>query len=111
MVEVNPQSKIKTSCKEFEYDLIVNLIHFETILKIQIKYWTSNKPIDYTLRCYNIYVWNMSRNVELTSVVSWLLIFFQNQLSRLFYIFGLQGINIINQKIDHQLSYYSVIFG
>ncbi len=28
MVEVNPQSKIKTSCKEFRYDLILNLIHF-----------------------------------------------------------------------------------
>jgi len=29
MVEVNPQSKIKTSCKEFKYDLILNLIHLE----------------------------------------------------------------------------------
>jgi hypothetical protein len=29
MAEVSPQSKIKTSCKEFRYDLILNLIHLE----------------------------------------------------------------------------------
>jgi transposase-like protein len=29
MVELNPQRQIKTSCKEFRYDLILNLIHFE----------------------------------------------------------------------------------
>jgi len=29
MLEVNPQSKIKTSCKEFRDDLILNLIHLE----------------------------------------------------------------------------------
>jgi hypothetical protein len=38
----------------------------------------------------------------MTSVVIWLLLFFQNQLSRLFYIyiFGSKGINIINKKIN-----------
>jgi hypothetical protein len=45
---MNPQSKSKTtSCKEFKYDLVLNLTHLEKILKAQIKYYTSNKPIDY----------------------------------------------------------------
>ncbi len=48
LVEMNPQSKSKTtSCKEFKYDLVLNLTHLEKILKTQIKYYTSNKPIDY----------------------------------------------------------------
>jgi hypothetical protein len=50
LVEVNPQSKSKTSCKEFKYDLVLNLIHLEKKLKTQIKYCTSNKPIDYISR-------------------------------------------------------------
>jgi hypothetical protein len=50
MVEVNPQSKIKTSRKELKYDLILNLIHLEKKSKTQIKYCTSTKPIDYILR-------------------------------------------------------------
>ncbi len=33
MVEVNPQSKIKTSCKEFKYDLMLNLIRLKKIKK------------------------------------------------------------------------------
>jgi len=32
-VEVNPQNKIQISCKEFKYDLILNLIHIERKLK------------------------------------------------------------------------------
>jgi hypothetical protein len=33
MVEVNTQSKIKTSCTEFKYDLMLNLIHLEKTKK------------------------------------------------------------------------------
>jgi hypothetical protein len=50
LVEVNPQSKSKTSCKEFKYDLVLNITHLEKNLKTQIKYCTSNKPIDYISR-------------------------------------------------------------
>ncbi len=50
LVEVNPRSKSKTSCKEFKYDLVLILIHLEKNLKTQIKYCTSNKPIDYISR-------------------------------------------------------------
>jgi hypothetical protein len=47
LVEVNPQSKNKTSWKEFKYDSVLNLIYLEKIFKRQIKYCTSNKLIDY----------------------------------------------------------------
>jgi hypothetical protein len=50
LVEVNPQSQSKTSSKEFKYILVLNLIHLEKNFKTQIKYCTSNKPIDYISR-------------------------------------------------------------
>jgi hypothetical protein len=50
LVEVNPQRKSKTSCKEFKYDLVLNLIHLKKFFKTKIKYCTSNKPIDYIFR-------------------------------------------------------------
>ncbi len=70
MVEVNPQSKIKTSCKEFKYDLILNLIHLEKIKKhkLNIAYSTNQQTIYRDQRCYNIYVWYMSTNVEFDPV-------------------------------------------
>ncbi len=55
LVEVNPQRKSKTSCKEFKYDLVLNLIHLEKNLKTQIEYCTSNKPIDNISRSTMVY--------------------------------------------------------
>jgi hypothetical protein len=50
LVEVNTQSKNKTSCKEFKYDLVLNLIYLEKFFKRKTKCCTSNKPIDYISR-------------------------------------------------------------